>query len=132
LALTGGAAAMAVLIVFLFWLGLRAFRAFTPPWKASPSTMLARLGVVILLFLLGASLLDYPLRTPLLSAVFAIAAGWLTAPRHAAETAAPAVAGSRRRRKPASWIARGLAGVLATLLLGWIALGVTASQVLGG
>lgn len=53
---------------------------------SEPGTILARLGGVILVILALASLTDYPLRTPLLSAVAVIAALWCA--RRAPEGAA--------------------------------------------
>lgn len=132
LALTGGVPALVLLALFLLWFLRRTIKAYAPPWKASPATALARLGAMIVLFLLGASLVDYPLRTPLLSSVFAIACCWLTAPRRDADQPQAASApASARSRNMGLWIGRSLAALLAAALLGWVALGVTAAQTLG-
>lgn len=77
LLINGGVPALLLLVGLLLWWGRRSFAAFRPSPAFSLRTSLARLGSVIILMLLLASLVDYPLRTPLLSAFFAIAAGWL-------------------------------------------------------
>ena len=52
------------------------------------ATAFARLGVAMALILLASSLVDYPLRTPLLGALFALACGWMA--DRAVAKAAPA------------------------------------------
>jgi O-antigen ligase len=97
LALSGGLPALVVLASFLGWLGLAALRALR---QRGPSTSLAfaRLGLGMILILSLSSLVDYPLRTPLLAALFAIACGWVSdyvagsnepVPRMRPETALP-------------------------------------------
>lgn len=72
LVLTGGLPALAVLAAFLVWLTVRTARV----WRigSAPLPRRARLGTLMAWMLLIASLADYPLRTPLLSVVLAIAA----------------------------------------------------------
>jgi len=80
LALTGGLLAIAVLLAFVLWCGRqipRVFRRRGAP--ANFSTYLARAGLFIILIFFLASLVDYPLRAPAISAVFAIAACWVAA-----------------------------------------------------
>lgn len=77
LALTGGIPALIVLIAFLIWWGRSSVANFLPYRGRSARAMFARLGAVMILMLFLASLVDYPLRTPLMSVVFAFACGWL-------------------------------------------------------
>lgn len=74
LAITGGLPALLVFFAFLVWYGLAAYRAFTKP---STTTCLARAAAFAILILLLASIVDYPLRTPLLGALFTIFCCWL-------------------------------------------------------
>jgi Na+/H+ antiporter NhaD/arsenite permease-like protein len=87
-AITGGIAALAAVSVFLLWFLRHLFRAWrgigrVTGYEAGQGTgkasdvALARLGSVVVLLLLLASLVDYPLRTPLLGAVLALAVAWL-------------------------------------------------------
>uniref|UniRef100_UPI0015761843 O-antigen ligase family protein n=1 Tax=Sphingomonas bacterium TaxID=1895847 RepID=UPI0015761843 len=76
-ALTAGIPGLLLTAAALLWAG----REF---WRnrrgAEPEPVFARLGVSIILILAVASITDYPLRTPLLSAVLALAASWCAAP----------------------------------------------------
>jgi O-antigen ligase len=70
-----GAALLLLAFVFLavaVWRGLRA---------AGDAALFKRLGVVVIILLAMASITDYPIRTPILSAVFALAAIWAAAPQ---------------------------------------------------
>jgi O-antigen ligase len=68
----GGVVGAAFVLLFCVWFVLSSWRA----WRQAPSNtvVLARLGSVVITILLIGSAADYPLRTPLLSAVFALAA----------------------------------------------------------
>ncbi|MET3439185.1 O-antigen ligase family protein [Sphingomonas sp. 1185] len=61
----------AVLLVTAFWRNRRG---------AESGAIFARLGVTIIIILASASITDYPLRTPLLSSVFVLAALWCVRP----------------------------------------------------
>ena len=61
--------ALAFLVVAI-WRGLR---------SAGDAALFARLGCVVIILLAIASISDYPVRTPILSAVFALAAIWASA-----------------------------------------------------
>jgi O-antigen ligase len=72
----GGIAAMILLLLFLVWWLVRCWRL----WSAKPSAssdLLGRTGTGIALLLLLSSFVDYPLRTPLLSTLMAIACSWM-------------------------------------------------------
>jgi O-antigen ligase len=75
--MTTGAAGLLLLLIFLIWLGRRGFAAFFGASRGSSAAAYARLGFVVVAVLLAASLVDYPLRAPLMSAVFTIGCGWL-------------------------------------------------------
>jgi O-antigen ligase len=134
LVLTGGWVALLVLGLFLFWYGRRvlgALRGGRGAWRAKGH---ARLGAVMVALIFGASLVDYPLRTPLFAAIFTIACAWLAGdaglgqgPDAAAKP--PAGEGSGRRRR---LVARAAIVVPLIVGLGWVAMGVTASAALGG
>ena len=77
LLLNGGLPAALLLIAFLTWFAWSARAAFARLATRSPSLLLARLGAIMIAMMLLASLVDYPLRTPLMGVVFVIACGWL-------------------------------------------------------
>lgn len=80
LAIEGGVPALAILMGFLFWF----VRASVAAWQRDASderVVFARLGSTIIGMLLLGSLADYPLRTPSMMIVFALAAVWLCAIR---------------------------------------------------
>jgi O-antigen ligase len=79
LTLTGGLPALAVLATFLVWAGSLAFAAFRPWSVATRDLLYARVGAITIAVFLLASLVDYPLRTPLASIVFTLACAWLGA-----------------------------------------------------
>jgi O-antigen ligase len=70
-----GAALMLLAYVFLAAAVWRALRS------ADDAALLNRLGIVVIILLAIASMSDYPVRTPFLSAVFALAAIWVSAPQ---------------------------------------------------
>jgi hypothetical protein len=78
LLINGGAGAGLLLLIFLAWWGIRSVGAFRRGSRRSPAVGAARAGSVIILITLLASLADYPLRTPLMAAVLALAAAWLS------------------------------------------------------
>jgi hypothetical protein len=57
------------------------FLLFRRQSKDSPSRLFGRLGATIVLLLLLASIVDYPLRTPLLAVVFTIGCSWIAQAR---------------------------------------------------
>lgn len=87
LILTGGLPAALVLLAFLLWTARLAYAAAIPYRERSHKTRYARAGAMTILMLFAASLVDYPLRTPLLAALFALACAWLADSRAEAKRA---------------------------------------------
>ena len=79
LIMTGGLPGLLVLIAFLIWWAQRLASAIRAR-ERSEYRHFNLLGGIAIAALMGASLVDYPLRPPLLSAVLAVCCGWL-APR---------------------------------------------------
>ena len=77
LAVTGGLPALLLLAGFVAWWLFASRRAFLPYRQPGKTVRAARAGSVSILLLLLASLVDYPLRTAMLTAVLVIAAAWL-------------------------------------------------------
>lgn len=94
LAITGGLPALLLLAAALFWLMLRMWRTLRPWRTAERHLLFARLGAMLLVVLLAWSLVDYPLRTPSIAMVAAIAAGWLGGGRRRGPAPAPAADGA--------------------------------------
>jgi O-antigen ligase len=83
--LEAGLLGAALLAIFLIWFVIRAFRLWTAQvGRHDQALILGRAGSIIVLLLLASSAVDYPLRTPLLSVVFTIAAIWMVPARGAA------------------------------------------------
>lgn len=81
LVLTGGLPAILLLGALCVWVIRATIRAwFEPAPSGSMSRHFNRLGSVIILLLFAASLADYPLRTPMMGAIFTIALAWLSMP----------------------------------------------------
>ncbi|MEA1014469.1 O-antigen ligase family protein [Sphingosinicella sp. LY1275] len=76
IAITGGIAGLLLVVLFLVWVVPVAVRAVRAADR-SRSDGFAKLACAMIVIVLASSLVDYPLRTPLLSAIFAIACGWL-------------------------------------------------------
>jgi O-antigen ligase len=75
--ITGGIPGGIAICAFLAWWVRASYRAFSINSDGRSSTLLARAAAFATLILLLASLVDYPLRTPLLGAVFAVLCCWL-------------------------------------------------------
>lgn len=84
--LDAGLAGGAVLAAAFLWWAWRSLEA----WRSKPSdeVRLARAGSAILLLLAVASLVDYPVRTPIMMALVVIGALWLGGGRRGADGAA--------------------------------------------
>jgi hypothetical protein len=85
LIITGGLPALILLLLFLAWWLRASIRAFRSWRTRSSSAAVARLGSLIIFLLMAWSLVDYPLRVPTMSAILAIACGWLGAIRTEAD-----------------------------------------------
>lgn len=75
IALDGGAAGLLLLIVAIgwwLWASVRVWRE-----RDTDASLTGRLASVIILLIIGASIVDYPVRTPIMMAVVALAAMWL-------------------------------------------------------
>lgn len=94
LAMTGGVPGLLVLAAAIAFLvvRLRAIRTWRAGWSA---TVMVRSGIALLVLMFAASLTDYPLRTPAMGMVFAVALIWLALPQ---DRGPPVEAGNRRRR----------------------------------
>jgi O-antigen ligase len=76
LAITAGLPGIMIAVLFLCWFAVRTISS----WRSDPSNpdgARARAASTMILLVLLSSLVDYPLRTPLMMAIFAIACGWL-------------------------------------------------------
>lgn len=83
LAIEGGLPALLLLVAFLGWWGSAVVRAVRPRESNARRALVMAMATATLIMMLS-SLVDYPLRTPLLSAVFALACVELVrAKRHA-------------------------------------------------
>lgn len=80
LVITGGLPALVVALCFLIWFGRNTLAAVRDR-KASRRRAFAWLAAGIIALILASSLFDYPLRTPLMSVLFALACGWLAQAR---------------------------------------------------
>jgi O-antigen ligase len=84
----GGLAAGLALVAFLGWFVVRGVRIWTRK-VVSPTDLLRRTGFATVFLILLASLVDYPLRTPSMSALLAIACWWMAARGGEEEAEAP-------------------------------------------
>ena len=73
----GGVIAILLLAAFLIWWGRRAIFAWRQPASARFEANLGRLGSITTALALLASLVDYPLRTPLHAAIFVVGCIWM-------------------------------------------------------
>ncbi len=78
--MSGGLPALLLIVAFVAWIGTRGVAAIRLRRSADPAG-LGKAAVAIVVLMLLASLVDYPLRTAIMASVFAIACCWLaTAP----------------------------------------------------
>lgn len=78
IALTAGVPGLAIAVgsaLLVIWGSVRAFRA------SGSNAIFARLGLIMILVLAAASVTDYPVRTPLLMTLLALASIWASAAR---------------------------------------------------
>jgi hypothetical protein len=78
-----GLAGLLLIGLFCFWLGLRLIKIWRADtaWPLPVDALLARAAGCAIVLVLAHSLVDYPLRTAAISAVFALACGMLVNPR---------------------------------------------------
>ena len=81
--LTGGVPALILVLGFLAWLGVAPFRLWGSAQPEAPvlDLALAQAASIVIVLLLLHSVVDYPLRTPTLSVLFAMACAFLIPPR---------------------------------------------------
>lgn len=77
LTITGGLPALAVFVGFFLWWALASWRRIRTPVRSRSWRALHRAASAAILILLLASVTDYPLRTPLLGAIFTLLCCWL-------------------------------------------------------
>ena len=75
--IAGGLVGALIALGWIIWIGLHAVAAWKRPAMDDPSLLRARAGAAMLFLVVAASLVDYPLRTPLMAAVAALCTGWL-------------------------------------------------------
>jgi O-antigen ligase len=73
----GGLPAAALLVAYLSWWMMRVRFLWTIPKQLTSARLMGRLGTVMTGLMLLASLVDYPLRMPVLGVVFMIATLWM-------------------------------------------------------
>jgi O-antigen ligase len=78
LVITGGLPAAAVALLFLIWAGRQTMRLRRSTMNSSRERY-AFLAIAMIVLALLASLVDYPLRTPIHAMLFAFSSGWLAA-----------------------------------------------------
>lgn len=76
LVITGGLPALVLLVLLVSWIARQAWPMLRAN-SASRREGFARLAAAMIVIMFASSLVDYPLRTPLLSALFAFSCGWL-------------------------------------------------------
>lgn len=77
IAIEAGAPAILLLVLFLGWFAARSWRLWSRRIE-STDALLGRAGSVIVLLILLSSFVDYPLRTPVIGAMMALACYWMT------------------------------------------------------
>lgn len=76
-ALTFGLPGILLMAIFLFFLARRVIALWPSRRDQSFAARIARLGLILLMLSSLASVVDYPLRTPAMMALFVVAATWL-------------------------------------------------------
>jgi O-antigen ligase len=82
--LEGGLVPIPLILFFLGWFALRAWRLWVGS-RHRDSPMLGRAGTVIVAIILVGSALDYPLRTPFVAILFALGSVWMLGPGRRAD-----------------------------------------------
>ena len=72
--LDGGLGSASLVCIALIWFSIRSWRA----WRREPHNTLAQIGSGTMLLVMFASFVDYPARTPLVMAILALSAVWLS------------------------------------------------------
>lgn len=77
---TQGLLGLALLVALMAVVGLRAVRGWSAGGTTAETTRFVRLGAVVVALAAVGSMVDYPLRTPSVTAIFALALVWLWGP----------------------------------------------------
>jgi len=80
--ITGGLPALLLLGGFILWWARSSWNAFRPSDSFSLRRGFGRLGAIFILLLLLGSLVDYPVRTPILALLMALSCAWLSLSVH--------------------------------------------------
>ena len=104
--LTGGAPAMILAVGFLVWFAAATFRLWGSgqPEARALDLALARAAPIVIVLLLLHSAVDFPLRIPTLSVLFAIACGYLIPPRNVELNAERFEGVERSATENAAWV----------------------------
>jgi len=102
--LNGGVPAILLIIGFLWWFAAASIRLWRHGRLETPvlDLALAQAATIVIILLLLHSVVDYPLRIPTLSVLFAIACAYLVAPRRSRD----GVEMSARDSQPGPWLPR--------------------------
>ncbi len=92
IALTGGLPAILILAAAILFYAVRTIRLWRRSDRDRRAVKMARLASVLIAIMAFASAADYPLRTPIMMAVFAVFCLWMTAPALAERAGASGVA----------------------------------------
>jgi O-antigen ligase len=103
--LTGGAPAIILVFGFLVWFGITTFRLWSSSQPNAPilDLALAQAASIVIVLLLLHSVVDYPLRTPTLSVLFAMACAFLVSPRRIERNAGLPAEVERFARENVDW-----------------------------
>lgn len=85
--LNGGIPGVLLILAALYWWGQRTFRVWRTESEIRPE--LPKAGSAMIILIIVASIVDYPVRTPSMMAVMIVAAFWLTAAGVSRGTALP-------------------------------------------
>ncbi|GMM91810.1 O-antigen ligase family protein [Qipengyuania sp. MTN3-11] len=87
LVIEGGLAGLIILALALIWTAKTAWRLVTPRDGVDDAILLGRTGLLIAIMIAAASVVDYPVRTPLIMISLVLAFVWMALPRSQARTA---------------------------------------------
>jgi hypothetical protein len=77
LVLTGGLPAALVALAFVAWFAVALVRIYRPSTRVTGTVVFGRVGAAMIAMLLAHSLVDYPLRIPILTCLMVVACIWM-------------------------------------------------------